>query len=79
MKLTGYSETAWDWELLFLVVDGIAIASFIFGIYSERAAFLQPFVILSVSFFFVGLKKINLKSVALPIGKAWGNFIFFAF
>uniref|UniRef100_A0A914DNJ8 Uncharacterized protein n=1 Tax=Acrobeloides nanus TaxID=290746 RepID=A0A914DNJ8_9BILA len=48
MKLTGYSETAWDWELLFLVVDSIAVLSLIFGVSSEHAAFLQPFVILSI-------------------------------
>lgn len=51
MKIAGYSETAWDWELVFLVVDTIALASMFFGIYSERAAFIQPFVVLSVCFY----------------------------
>lgn len=51
MKLAGYSETAWDWELLFLIVDGIAVLSFCYGISSQRAAFLQPFVVLTVTVF----------------------------
>lgn len=49
MKIAGYSETAWDWELLFLVVDSIALASMFYGLYAEKAAFIQPFVVLSVS------------------------------
>jgi hypothetical protein len=59
MKIAGYSETAWDWELLFLVVDTIALASMFYGVYSERAAFIQPFVVLSVSISFIrsGVKK----------------------
>ncbi|KAI1730247.1 hypothetical protein Ddc_02935 [Ditylenchus destructor] len=48
IKIAGYSETAWDWEFLFLIVDSIAVASLIYGVYSERAAFLQPFVVLSI-------------------------------
>lgn len=49
MKIAGYSETAWDWELLFLIVDTIALVSMFYGVYAEKAAFIQPFVVLSVS------------------------------
>uniref|UniRef100_A0A915EQ84 Uncharacterized protein n=1 Tax=Ditylenchus dipsaci TaxID=166011 RepID=A0A915EQ84_9BILA len=48
IKIAGYSETAWDWELLFLIVDSIAVVSLMYGVYTERAAFLQPFVVLSI-------------------------------
>ncbi|KAI6174463.1 hypothetical protein M3Y98_01193000 [Aphelenchoides besseyi] len=48
MKIAGYSETAWDWELLFLVVDTIALASLFYGVYAKRPAFIQPFVVLSL-------------------------------
>ncbi|CAD5235648.1 unnamed protein product [Bursaphelenchus xylophilus] len=48
MKLAGYSETAWDWELLFLVVDSIASVSLFYGVYSKKPAFIQPFVVLSI-------------------------------
>ncbi|KAI6239543.1 hypothetical protein M3Y99_00572500 [Aphelenchoides fujianensis] len=47
MKIAGYSETAWDWELLFLVVDSCAFASLFYGVHAERPAFIQPFVVLS--------------------------------
>jgi hypothetical protein len=60
MKIAGYSDTAWDWELLFLVVDTIALASMFYGVYAERAAFVQPFVVLSVCFC-VHLKILNLS------------------
>jgi hypothetical protein len=59
MKIAGYSETAWDWELLFLVVDSIALASMFYGLYAERAAFIQPFVVLSVS---IKFEHINVKN-----------------
>ena len=48
-KICGYSEIGWNFELLFMVVDGVAVASMIYGLYAENAAFLQPFVLLSVS------------------------------
>ncbi|KAI6227704.1 hypothetical protein M3Y99_01224900 [Aphelenchoides fujianensis] len=48
MKIAGYSETAWDWELLFLVVDSCALASLFYGVHAERPAFIQPFVVLSL-------------------------------
>lgn len=60
MKIAGYSETAWDWELLFLVVDSIALASMFYGLYTERAAFIQPFVVLSVSYHTQSESNLNL-------------------
>ncbi|KAI6190881.1 hypothetical protein M3Y97_00166900 [Aphelenchoides bicaudatus] len=48
VKIAGYSEIAWDWELIFLIVDTIALASMFCGIYTERAAFIQPFIVLSL-------------------------------
>ncbi|KAI6238377.1 hypothetical protein M3Y99_00699700 [Aphelenchoides fujianensis] len=48
MKLASYSETAWDWEMLFLVVDSCALASLFYGVHVERPAFIQPFVVLSL-------------------------------
>ena len=49
MKIAGYSETEWDWELIFLIVDGMAVVSMIYGLYHRSAPYLQPFVVLSVS------------------------------
>lgn len=47
-EATGYSDTDWNWELLFLVVDSAAVLSLFYGIRCEHAAFMQPFVVLSV-------------------------------
>ena len=46
----GYSDTDWNWELLFLVVDSVAVLCLFYGIRRRSAALLQPFVLLSVSF-----------------------------
>lgn len=48
-KLCGYSEIGWNFELLFMIVDGAALTALIYGLYTDNAAFLQPFVALSVS------------------------------
>uniref|UniRef100_A0A183C8B8 MARVEL domain-containing protein n=1 Tax=Globodera pallida TaxID=36090 RepID=A0A183C8B8_GLOPA len=48
VKIIGYSEIGWNFELLFLFVDGVAVLSMIYGLYAENAAFLQPFVVLSI-------------------------------
>ncbi|KAF8385970.1 hypothetical protein PRIPAC_75112 [Pristionchus pacificus] len=48
MKAIGYSDTDWNWELLFLVVDSVAVLCLFFGIRRENAALLQPFVLLSL-------------------------------
>ncbi|KAF7636491.1 hypothetical protein Mgra_00004081 [Meloidogyne graminicola] len=47
-KMCGYSEIGWNFELLFMIVDGAALTSMIYGLYTENAAFLQPFVALSI-------------------------------
>ncbi|CAJ0583019.1 unnamed protein product, partial [Mesorhabditis spiculigera] len=47
-KALGYLETAWNWELLFLVVDSITVLSLIYGTWRARAAFMQPFVVLNI-------------------------------
>ncbi|GMR34192.1 hypothetical protein PMAYCL1PPCAC_04387, partial [Pristionchus mayeri] len=48
MKAIGYSDTDWNWELLFLVVDSVAVVCLFFGIRRTNAALLQPFVLLSL-------------------------------
>jgi hypothetical protein len=48
-KICGYSEIGWNFELLFLIVDGAAVVSLFYGLCYENAAFLQPFVLLSVN------------------------------
>ncbi|GMT03802.1 hypothetical protein PENTCL1PPCAC_25976, partial [Pristionchus entomophagus] len=48
MKAIGYSDTDWNWELLFLVVDSVAVLCLFFGIRRQNAALLQPFVLLSL-------------------------------
>jgi len=48
-KLCGYSEIGWNFELLFMIIDGAALTALIYGLYTDNAAFLQPFVALSVS------------------------------
>nr|CAD2176831.1 unnamed protein product [Meloidogyne enterolobii]CAD2208193.1 unnamed protein product [Meloidogyne enterolobii] len=47
-KLCGYSEIGWNFELLFMIVDGAALTALIYGLYTDNAAFLQPFVALSI-------------------------------
>ncbi|CAD5227392.1 unnamed protein product [Bursaphelenchus okinawaensis] len=66
MKLSGYSETAWDWELLFLVVDSIASVSLFYGVFVQKPAFIQPFVVLSiVTTSFLILLATSMASAAL--------------
>ena len=49
VKIAGYTDLEWNWELLFLFSDSIAVACLFYGTYVESAAFFQPFVVLSVS------------------------------
>ncbi|GMT34737.1 hypothetical protein PFISCL1PPCAC_26034, partial [Pristionchus fissidentatus] len=48
MKAIGYSDTDWNWELLFLVVDSVAVVCLFTGLRRHNAALLQPFVLLSL-------------------------------
>uniref|UniRef100_A0A7E4W7A9 MARVEL domain-containing protein n=1 Tax=Panagrellus redivivus TaxID=6233 RepID=A0A7E4W7A9_PANRE len=48
VKIAGYTDLEWNWELLFLCSDSIAVACLLYGTYIESAAFFQPFVILSI-------------------------------
>ncbi|CAD6189179.1 unnamed protein product [Caenorhabditis auriculariae] len=41
-------EVEWNWQLLFLVSDSIAVISLFYGISRQHAAFLQPFTVLSI-------------------------------
>ncbi|EGT33192.1 hypothetical protein CAEBREN_25717 [Caenorhabditis brenneri] len=41
-------ETEWNWQLLFLISDSIAVISLFYGIIRQHAAFLQPFTVLSI-------------------------------
>ncbi|CAB3399205.1 unnamed protein product [Caenorhabditis bovis] len=41
-------EVEWNWQLLFLVSDSIAVISLFYGITRHHAAFLQPFTVLSI-------------------------------
>ncbi|KAE9554116.1 hypothetical protein FO519_002653 [Halicephalobus sp. NKZ332] len=50
VKIAGYSDLEWNWELVFLVSDSIAVACLFYGTYIESAAYFQPFVVLSVCF-----------------------------
>lgn len=43
-----YEQMAWNWQLLFLVSDSIAVISLIYGITRQHAAFLQPFTVLNI-------------------------------
>uniref|UniRef100_A0A0M3IS89 Transmembrane protein n=1 Tax=Ascaris lumbricoides TaxID=6252 RepID=A0A0M3IS89_ASCLU len=49
LKAIGVSTIAWNWELLFLVIDSVAVLCLLQGLFQEKAALLQPFVVLSVS------------------------------
>ncbi|KHJ92900.1 hypothetical protein OESDEN_07199 [Oesophagostomum dentatum] len=42
-------QVQWNWQLLFLVSDTVAVICLVYGLVREQAAFLQPFTILSVS------------------------------
>ncbi|KHN76366.1 hypothetical protein Tcan_09919 [Toxocara canis] len=48
LKAAGVSDIAWNWELLFLVVDSVVVICLLQGLFYEKAALLQPFVVLSI-------------------------------
>uniref|UniRef100_A0A158R5K5 MARVEL domain-containing protein n=1 Tax=Syphacia muris TaxID=451379 RepID=A0A158R5K5_9BILA len=48
LKAVGISDIGWNWELLFLFVDLLAVACLVGGLWTERPALLQPFVVLSI-------------------------------
>ncbi|VDD93539.1 unnamed protein product [Enterobius vermicularis] len=48
LKAAGISDIGWNWELLFLFVDLVAVACLVGGLWTERPALLQPFVVLSI-------------------------------
>uniref|UniRef100_A0AC35ET57 Uncharacterized protein n=1 Tax=Panagrolaimus sp. PS1159 TaxID=55785 RepID=A0AC35ET57_9BILA len=48
VKIAGLTDLEWNWELLFLCSDSIAVACLFYGTYVESAAFFQPFVVLSI-------------------------------
>ncbi|KAK0405984.1 hypothetical protein QR680_018297 [Steinernema hermaphroditum] len=56
LKAFDLSRIEWNWELFFFIVDSLAVLSLIYGVFAERAAFLQPFAVLciiTVSFLFL--------------------------
>ncbi|CEF70155.1 Hypothetical protein SRAE_2000478900 [Strongyloides ratti] len=48
VKVIGFSDTDWNWMLLFLITDGVAVLSLIYGIKTEKPALIQPFIVLSL-------------------------------
>ncbi|VDK18557.1 unnamed protein product [Anisakis simplex] len=48
LKAIGLSDIGWNWELLFLVVDSVAVVCLLQGLWQEKAALLQPFVVLNI-------------------------------
>ncbi|CAO4385957.1 unnamed protein product [Caenorhabditis nigoni] len=48
MRAIKSEEVEWNWQLLFLVSDSIAVISLFYGIVRQNAAFLQPFTVLSI-------------------------------
>uniref|UniRef100_A0A1I7TWC5 MARVEL domain-containing protein n=1 Tax=Caenorhabditis tropicalis TaxID=1561998 RepID=A0A1I7TWC5_9PELO len=48
MRAVKSEEVEWNWQLLFLVSDSIAVISLFYGITRQHAAFLQPFTVLSI-------------------------------
>uniref|UniRef100_A0A0R3S544 MARVEL domain-containing protein n=1 Tax=Elaeophora elaphi TaxID=1147741 RepID=A0A0R3S544_9BILA len=48
LKASGLSDIGWNWELLFLIIDSAVVLSLFYGIVAEKAALLQPFVVLNV-------------------------------
>uniref|UniRef100_A0AC34Q3P1 Uncharacterized protein n=1 Tax=Panagrolaimus sp. JU765 TaxID=591449 RepID=A0AC34Q3P1_9BILA len=48
VKIAGYSDLEWNWELLFLCSDSVAVACLFYGTHVESAAFFQPFIVLSL-------------------------------
>ncbi|VDO64245.1 unnamed protein product [Heligmosomoides polygyrus] len=50
IRLFKSNEVQWNWQLLFLVSDTIAVLCLVYGVVREQPAFLQPFTIISVIF-----------------------------
>ncbi|CAJ0608182.1 unnamed protein product [Cylicocyclus nassatus] len=48
IRLYKSNEVQWNWQLLFLVSDTVAVLCLVYGLAREQAAFLQPFTILSI-------------------------------
>ncbi|CAI2357450.1 unnamed protein product [Caenorhabditis sp. 36 PRJEB53466] len=48
MRAIKSEEVEWNWQLLFLVSDSIAVISLFYGITRNHPAFLQPFTVLSI-------------------------------
>ncbi|KJH40201.1 hypothetical protein DICVIV_13859 [Dictyocaulus viviparus] len=48
LRLYKSDEVQWNWQLLFLVSDILAVVCLVYGLARERAAFLQPFTIISI-------------------------------
>uniref|UniRef100_A0A1I7XGS0 Lysosomal cystine transporter n=1 Tax=Heterorhabditis bacteriophora TaxID=37862 RepID=A0A1I7XGS0_HETBA len=42
------NEVEWNWQLLFLVSDSVAVVCLFYGIARENPAFLQPFTVVSI-------------------------------
>ncbi|KAK6016149.1 hypothetical protein OSTOST_18372 [Ostertagia ostertagi] len=48
IRLVKSNEVQWNWQLLFLVSDSIAVLCLVYGVVREQPAFLQPFTIISM-------------------------------
>lgn len=48
IRLFKSNEVQWNWQLLFLVSDTIAVLCLVYGVVREQPAFLQPFTIISI-------------------------------
>ncbi|XGW13053.1 hypothetical protein V3C99_013583 [Haemonchus contortus] len=48
IRLVKSNEVQWNWQLLFLVSDTIAVLCLVYGVVREQPAFLQPFTIISM-------------------------------
>ncbi|KAL6733463.1 hypothetical protein Aduo_004108 [Ancylostoma duodenale] len=48
IRLYKSNEVQWNWQLLFLVSDTVAVLCLVYGLAREQAAFLQPFTIISI-------------------------------
>ncbi|WKX96336.1 hypothetical protein Q1695_012637 [Nippostrongylus brasiliensis] len=48
IRLFKSNEVQWNWQLLFLVSDTIAVLTLVYGVIREQPAFLQPFTVISI-------------------------------
>uniref|UniRef100_A0A0K0DKL4 GGDEF domain-containing protein n=1 Tax=Angiostrongylus cantonensis TaxID=6313 RepID=A0A0K0DKL4_ANGCA len=48
IRLVQFNEVQWNWQLLFLASDSLAVVSLVYGLVREQPAFLQPFTIISI-------------------------------